>query len=87
MWFRWKFAIACVLEEEIKRKSKNWDWNVLKAHRELVKKYKIIYRAKLTEKPNDTNQRELTNLENQLDAFNIILMRQKVENEVKTIQV
>lgn len=50
-----------------------------------MKKYQIIYRAKLTEKPNDATQRELNNLEIQLDAFNIILMRQKVENEVRKI--
>lgn len=79
---RWKFAITCVLEEDIKRKSRNWDWNVLKAHRESMRQYRIVYRAKLTEKPSDVIQRELNNLETQLDAFNIILMRQKVENEV-----
>lgn len=57
----------------------------MRAHRELMKKYRIIYRTKLTEKPNDVTQRELNNLEIQLDAFNIILIRQQVENEVYKI--
>lgn len=81
--FRWKFAITCILEEEVKRKYRNWDWNVIKNHRNLIKRYQVVYRLKLTEKITENIKKELASLEHDLDAFNIILLRQKVENEVK----
>lgn len=79
---RWKFAINCVVEEEVRRRFKNWNWNVIQRHRRMCKDYQRAYRNKLTQKPNTHILKELTQLEYALDAFNIVLLRQKVENEV-----
>lgn len=55
----------------------------MRKHRALCKSYGVTYRAKLTQKPTEQNKSELARLELELDAFNIILLRQKVENEVR----
>lgn len=52
-------------------------------HRQLCKSYEVAYRAKLTQKPTESIINEVNRLEWELDAFNIILLRQKVENEVR----
>lgn len=69
-------------EEEVRRKSRNWDWNVLLAHRKQCKRYREVYRSKLTEKVTEQLTKQVAELERDLDAFNIILIRQQVENEV-----
>lgn len=52
-------------------------------HRQLCKSYEVAYRVKLTQKPTESIINEVNRLEWELDAFNIILLRQKVENEVR----
>lgn len=52
------------------------------SHRQLCRRYQTVYRCKLTEKVSEQVTKELAQLERELDAFNIILIRQKIENEV-----
>lgn len=42
----------------------------------------MAYRRKITEKPSEPLTKQLEQLERDLDGFDIILIRQKVENEV-----
>lgn len=76
----WHFAYTCVLEEEVRRKRRNWDWNHINNHRQMCKEYKKLYQTKLQNKklPQDQEAR-LVELEKALDAFNIIIIRQKTE--------
>lgn len=82
--FRWKFAYKCILEEEVRRINRNWSWAHISSHRRLVKEYSILYKQKLeSKKPSTTTLNRISELENNLDVWNIILTRQRVENEVR----
>lgn len=35
----WKFAYRCIVEEDVRRRQLNWDWQHIKKHRQLVKVY------------------------------------------------
>lgn len=68
----------------MRRKRRNWDWDHIKAHRNICREYAHLYTKKLTagNKMSGVENLSLTQCENELDAFNIILVRQKVENDV-----
>lgn len=36
---RWKYAYQCIVEEDVRRRRSNWDWNHMKRHRNLCKTY------------------------------------------------
>jgi vacuolar protein sorting-associated protein 13A/C len=48
--FRWKFAITAILEENIRRRKRNWSWKRMKEHRQLVRDYRQAWVRKQTEK-------------------------------------
>jgi len=49
---RWLFAYSCILEETVRRRRRMWSWDVIKAHRDMCKKYQDLYKSKLlTKKP------------------------------------
>lgn len=35
----WKFAINCILEEDIKKRNREWTWEHIKEHRQLCNTY------------------------------------------------
>ncbi|XP_055946551.1 intermembrane lipid transfer protein Vps13-like isoform X4 [Argiope bruennichi] len=79
----WKFALDAVLEEDIRRKRRNWSWDRMKHHLDSCKKYKELYVLKLQGKKftvEMTNQ--LNGYERDLDLFNITIMRKQAELEV-----
>lgn len=79
----WQFAYKCVLEHEVRRNRRNWDWNHIRRHRQMCKEYGKVYQTKLQSKKLPVEvQTRLTELEKELDAFNIIIIRQRVELEV-----
>lgn len=58
----------------------------MQSHRKLVKDYRILYKQKLeSKKPSVITLNRLSDLENILDVMNIILTRQRVENEVRLL--
>ncbi|XP_046391664.1 vacuolar protein sorting-associated protein 13 [Ischnura elegans] len=77
----WKFAYNCVLEEELRRRWNNWDWNHIKEHRALCHHYAEAYANMLTS-PNPKTKEIIDDCEKKLDVFNITLIRQKTELEV-----
>ncbi|CAH0394024.1 unnamed protein product [Bemisia tabaci] len=83
----WHFAYKCILEETVRRKRRNWDWDHIKAHRNICREYAHLYTKKLTagNKMSGVENLSLTQCENELDAFNIILVRQKVENDIERL--
>lgn len=44
---RWHFALNAILEEDVRRKHRNWSWDHMKTHMEHRKKYQEIYVLKL----------------------------------------
>ncbi|XP_068984481.1 intermembrane lipid transfer protein Vps13 isoform X1 [Bombus flavifrons] len=80
----WKFAYVCVLEEEVRRKRRNWDWNHMKEHRDMCRSYADSYQTKLTtKKVTQEIADHLTQCERRLDIFNLVIIRQKIEMEVE----
>lgn len=81
--FRWKFAYTCVLEEEVRRSRRNWDWNNMKLHRDTCRHYAKVYQTKLTSKKVPAGIDEhITECERKLDIFNLVIIRQQIELEV-----
>ncbi|XP_047359322.1 vacuolar protein sorting-associated protein 13 isoform X3 [Vespa velutina] len=82
----WKFAYTCILEETVRRHRRNWDWNHMKAHRDMSREYAQVYQTKLTTKKvtKDIEER-LTNYEKKIDLFNLVIIRQQIEMEVERL--
>ena len=79
----WLFAYQCVLEENIRRRRKNWRWSHMKQHRDRVRQYIALYKTKLTQKKEDVKlKKSLEDLEENLDVFNITLARRQAEVQV-----
>lgn len=86
MW--WKFAITCILEENVKRKQREWSWEHIKAHRELCLLYSGAYKEKeLAKKPTATQVERVKMCEARLDLFNLVLIRNRVGLEVDRIKL
>ncbi|XP_034830205.1 intermembrane lipid transfer protein Vps13 isoform X2 [Maniola hyperantus] len=83
----WHFAFKCILEEEVKRRRRNWDWNHMLAHRQLCKDYASAYQSKLSNKGKVSaeNKCVLDKAEKTLDLFNLVVIRQKIEMEVERL--
>ncbi|XP_065344717.1 intermembrane lipid transfer protein Vps13 isoform X2 [Cloeon dipterum] len=80
----WNFAYDCILETEIRRRRKNWDWNHILRHRKRLKRYEKVYKEKLeAKKPSEELLREIRELEKEIDVFNIIVMRKRAEVQVQ----
>ncbi|KAG7307792.1 hypothetical protein JYU34_006387 [Plutella xylostella] len=83
----WKYAYTCVLEEEVKRRRRNWDWAHILGHRQLLRDYAQSYQVKLNCKgkvpPEHVKVLEVG--EKKLDLFNLVVIRQKIEMEVERL--
>uniref|UniRef100_A0A6I8N041 Vacuolar protein sorting 13 homolog C n=2 Tax=Ornithorhynchus anatinus TaxID=9258 RepID=A0A6I8N041_ORNAN len=79
----WKYAIDSILEVHIRRYTHMWSWSNIKKHRQFLKRYKNVYKSKLTQsKISEEVQKQVQDLEKTLDLFNIILARQQAQAEV-----
>ena len=79
----WSFAITAIHENEVKRKSREWSWNHIKNHRMRMREYLEVYKDKLLKPKNKSIAERATELENDLDVFNIVLIRRQAESAVK----
>lgn len=57
--FRWHFAYNAIVEEIVRRRRKNWNWERMKSHRESVKAYKDAWLKKQTEKNLSSKDRSI----------------------------
>lgn len=79
----WLFAYQCVLEENVRRRRRNWRWSHMREHRNLVRRYIDLYKTKLGQKKEDLRlKKSLEELEDYLDVFNITLARRQAEVQV-----
>ncbi|KAH9640442.1 hypothetical protein HF086_018108 [Spodoptera exigua] len=83
----WKFAYTCILEEEVRRRRRNWDWTHMLEHRQLCKDYATVYQCKLSNKCKVSSEQlcVLDKAEKQLDLLNLVVIRQKIEMEVERL--
>ncbi|XP_057213556.1 vacuolar protein sorting-associated protein 13A isoform X2 [Triplophysa rosa] len=78
----WRYVITGVLEVNIKPSLHMWSWQHIRSHRQLVKKYRDLYKNKITsKKPADALLKKLEETERTLDIFNITMARQQAEME------
>lgn len=81
----WKFAYESILETEVKRKKNNWSWDHMLEHRDKCRKYADGYRNKITTKKISADvQKSLDVCEETIDLFNLVLIRQFIDIEVRT---
>ncbi|XP_039701077.1 intermembrane lipid transfer protein VPS13A isoform X1 [Pteropus medius] len=80
----WAYAIYGILEVNVCPRLRMWSWKHIREHRQKMKQYKELYKKKLTnKKPSDELLNSLEELEKALDVFNITIVRQQAEVEVK----
>ncbi|XP_028133900.2 intermembrane lipid transfer protein Vps13 isoform X1 [Diabrotica virgifera virgifera] len=76
----WKFAITAVLEQDVKRKRREWNWDNILDYRKKCRTYKELYslsNQKKALKPEDAEK--LKSCEKGLDLTNLIIIRQQVQ--------
>ncbi|KAH8275295.1 hypothetical protein KR026_004712 [Drosophila bipectinata] len=80
----WKFAITCVLEEDIRKPRQAWTWAHMKAHRERCHTYATKYKElSLNKKPPAVLVETCRLLETELDVMNLLMIRQRVNIEIE----
>lgn len=47
---RWKYVITGILEIDVKPRLHMWSWQHIRHHRQMVKRYRELYKTKLTSK-------------------------------------
>lgn len=80
----WHFAYESILETEVRRRKKSWSWSHMHEHIKMCKEYAAAYEAKISAKTPSATQIQLCeSLENKLDLYNLLLIRKRVDLEVK----
>ena len=83
----WRFAYTCVLEENVRRRRRNWQWSNIKAHRTLVRKYVALFKSKLSARKSEASvDKSIEECEELLDVFNITLGRRQAEVQVERLR-
>ncbi|XP_068092806.1 intermembrane lipid transfer protein VPS13A [Hyperolius riggenbachi] len=78
----WNYAITGILEVNVKPRLNMWSWRHIRKHRQQTKKYKEVYKAKITsKKPTEDVLHMAEEHEKTLDIFCITLARQQAEVE------
>lgn len=80
----WMFAYTCILEKHVREMRNSWKWSSIHKRIKSLKMYNDVYKKKI-KFPKSINSLKpiLDECERQLDAFTIITIRQKVNNEIK----
>uniref|UniRef100_A0A3B4VHW4 Vacuolar protein sorting 13 homolog A n=1 Tax=Seriola dumerili TaxID=41447 RepID=A0A3B4VHW4_SERDU len=78
----WRYVITGILEVNVKPRLVMWSWQHIRHHRQMVKRYRELYKTKITsKKPSEELLKQLEEPEKTLDIFNITLARQQAEVE------
>ncbi|XP_018413755.1 PREDICTED: vacuolar protein sorting-associated protein 13A [Nanorana parkeri] len=78
----WNYAITGILDVHVKPRLRMWSWKHIRKHRQQVKRYKEVYRTKITsKKPAQDVLCQAEEYEKTLDIFCITLGRQQAEVE------
>ncbi|XP_077331018.1 intermembrane lipid transfer protein VPS13A isoform X1 [Lithobates pipiens] len=78
----WNYAITSILDVNVKPRLRMWSWKYIRKHRQQVKRYKEVYKVKITsKKPTEEVLSTAEEHEKTLDIFCITLARQQAEME------
>lgn len=80
----WHFAYESILETEVRRRKQSWSWSHMLEHIQTCKEYAKAYQAKISGKTSSATQIQVCeDLERKLDLYNILMIRKRVDLEVK----
>ncbi|XP_017019677.1 intermembrane lipid transfer protein Vps13-like [Drosophila kikkawai] len=80
----WKFAITAVLEEDVRKSKRTWTWKYIKEHCNRCDSYAQKYKEQcLSKKPSPALIESCNLLEQKIDIFNLLLIRERVNIEIE----
>ncbi|XP_018574731.1 vacuolar protein sorting-associated protein 13 isoform X2 [Anoplophora glabripennis] len=82
----WHFAYKCVLEEEVRRRRRNWNWENILGYRNKCRQYSGLYKKQLKKAIKGDEKQEIENCEKILDVTSIVIIRQQIEIELQRLQ-
>ncbi|CAG9815731.1 unnamed protein product [Phaedon cochleariae] len=78
----WHFAYRCLVEGDIRRKKRDWDWNHILGYRNMCREYQDLSMKQLQNKNLSSEEKErIVECEKVLDLTNIVIIRHTVEVE------
>uniref|UniRef100_A0A915Q109 Vacuolar protein sorting-associated protein 13A n=1 Tax=Setaria digitata TaxID=48799 RepID=A0A915Q109_9BILA len=79
----WHFAYNAIVEESVRRRRNNWNWEKMKKHRKSLRDYKDAWLRKQTEKTLSSKDQNIIQVaEMHLDVFNLNVARQQADMEI-----
>lgn len=83
----WHFAYKCVLEEQVRRRRRDWSWGHICQYRNTCKEYKdLFFKQALKKNLNPDEKKRLEDCEKRLDLTNIVIIRQKIQLETERLE-
>ncbi|CAH1965913.1 unnamed protein product [Acanthoscelides obtectus] len=80
----WRFAYTSILEEHVRKKRREWNWENILKYRNMCRKYKELYQKSKTEKNMKPEEKKtLEDCEKKMNVINIVVTRKQVEVELK----
>lgn len=79
----WRFAFNAIVNTDVRRRFDNWNWNVIKYKRNLMKQYQESYKQKLLGKEIVD---DIEVIEKELDLFMIVVARGQAEVEAAKLK-
>lgn len=83
--YRWQHAVNATLEVDVRPRLRQWSWQHIQQHRALLRQYSAAYSKKLSSSTGTLSaaeEKELEEMEKQLDVFNILLARHQAQFDV-----
>ncbi|XP_050293110.1 intermembrane lipid transfer protein Vps13 isoform X2 [Anthonomus grandis grandis] len=77
----WHFAYKCVVEGEVKRRRRNWDWNHMVQHKLTKTEYRRLLSKNFSNTCTAEERCQIEECEKKLDLISIVIIRQRVELE------
>ncbi|KAI6203695.1 Vacuolar protein sorting-associated protein 13C [Aphelenchoides besseyi] len=80
----WQFAYTAILEENVRRKKRNWSWQHMKKHRQLVRDYRDAWLQKQTQKSLSTTITSILELNwKSIDVVSNVKKKQRIKVGVR----
>nr|CAI5824993.1 unnamed protein product [Callosobruchus analis] len=83
----WRFAYKSILEEHVRKKHREWNWNNILKYRNTCRLYKDLYqKSKLEKNMKAQDKQKLEECEKMMNVINIVVARKQVEVELKKME-
>ncbi|OQV26154.1 Vacuolar protein sorting-associated protein 13C [Hypsibius exemplaris] len=79
----WAYAQQAILEVDVRPRLRQWSWEYIKDHRDRLRRYSALYSQKIRNPIlSPAEDKDIEDLEKQLDVFNIVLARNQAQFDV-----